>query len=81
MAEDTLALPTLEDAELEELRAVEGELLRGVSLLRMLTRAAADDETDHAELEVSLEIATKHLDDAHNRMELALMRIRRERRA
>jgi len=79
MATDNVTPPTVEDAELEELGAIEGEILRGVSLLRTLTRAAADDETDHAELEVSLEIAARHFTDARNRMERALMRIRRER--
>ena len=59
----------------EELDAIEGEILRGISLLEVLARAVGDDD---AELEVSLQIAVRHLHDAHNRMDAALMALRKE---
>jgi len=62
----------------EELEAIEAELLRSISLLQVLVRAVGDKD---AQLQVSLEIAAKHLDDAHNRMDAALIRLSRERRA
>jgi len=62
----------------EELDAIEGEILYGISLLQVLARAVGDKD---AHLQVSLEIAARHFSDTRNRMELALMRIRREQRA
>ena len=59
-----------------ELRAIEGDILRGISLLQVLARAVAD--MGEAELEVSLEIAAEHLDRAHNRMDAALIRLGKE---
>jgi len=59
----------------EELDAIEAEILRGISLLEALARAVGDDD---AELEVSLQIAVRHLHDAHNRMDAALMRLGKE---
>jgi len=56
----------------EELDAIEAEILRGISLLQVITRGVDQDD---AELQVALEIATKHLDQAHNRMDAALMRL------
>ena len=40
-----------------------------------LARAVGDDD---AELEVALQIAIRHLHDAHNRMDAALMRLGKE---
>jgi len=68
-----------ETPAVKELEAIEAEILRGISLLQVLTRAVAD--MGEAELEVSLQIAAKHLDDAHNRMDDALIRLRREQQA
>jgi len=59
----------------EELDAIEAEILRGICLLEALARAVGDDD---AQLEVSLQIAARHLHDAHNRMDCALMRLGRE---
>jgi len=60
----------------QELEAIEGEMLRGMSFLRVLARAVAD--IGDAELEVSLEPAAEHLDRAHNRMDCAWMRLSQE---
>jgi len=46
----------------EELHAIEGEVLRGISLLEVRARAVSDSS---AELEVSLQIAARDLHDAH----------------
>jgi len=59
----------------EELDAIEAEILRGISVLQVLARSVDDDD---AELQVSLEIATKHLNDARIRMQYALMRLGKE---
>jgi len=62
--------PTVE----EELEAIEHEVFRSVSLLRVLARAVGDKD---GHLELALQIAAEHLDDAHVRMDLALGRLRR----
>jgi len=60
----------------EELHAIEGEVLRGISLLEVRARAVSDSYAElevraravsdsYAELEVSLQIAARDLRDAH----------------
>jgi len=80
MAENAVT-PSAGSAEiLEELDAIiREELLRGISLLQVLVRTLAT--TGDAELEESLKIATEHFDSTRNRMEGALLRLRREQRA
>jgi len=59
----------------EELEAIEYEMLRGISLRQVLARGLGDKDV---QLQVSLRIAVRHLHDAHNRMDAALMRLSRE---
>jgi len=61
----------------EELDAIHGEIIRTISLLRVLVRAVAD--MGEAELEESLKIAAEHLNGAQNRMDCALMRFSQDR--
>jgi hypothetical protein len=60
----------------EELDDIETAFLKAISLLEVLNRAVGAGE-DH-ELEASLGIVIGHLHDAHDRLDLAGMRIARE---
>jgi len=78
MAEETVAHSENRGSVTEELDAIAAEFIRGISLLRVLTRAGAD--MDDAELEQSLKIAAEHLNGAHNLLDCALLRVHREQR-
>jgi len=78
MAAQTIAHADTCGSVTEELDAIAAEFIRGISLLRVLTRAVAD--MGEAELEESLKIAAE-LNDVHNRLHCALLRVNREQRA
>ena len=60
----------------EELDEIFGEFCRGLSLLQTVALAVA--HTGDAELEESVKIAHEFLDNVHNRMDGALLRMHRE---
>ena len=72
MAQSNVTPPVDLAEPLEELDAIRGEVLSGISLLRVLARAVAD--MGDAELVESLKVAAEHFNGARNRMECVLLR-------